>query len=129
MEWLGSNSMYMMERSMNFLWMKQTATLDNIANAETPGYKAKYVTFEETLREKIRASANNLDSVSAFRDALENTNPQVQESPVESTRMDGNSVNLSNESLELSRNAYQLQFVMKSISDDFSTLRTAIRGQ
>ncbi|MBP1758200.1 MAG: flgB, partial [Firmicutes bacterium] len=81
MEWLGSNSMYMMERSMNFLWMKQTATLDNIANAETPGYKAKYVTFEETLREKIRASANNLDSVSAFRDALENTNPQVQESP------------------------------------------------
>ncbi|MBP1758274.1 MAG: hypothetical protein H6Q61_523, partial [Firmicutes bacterium] len=37
--------------------------------------------------------------------------------------------NLSNESLELSRNAYQLQFVMKSISDDFSTLRTAIRGQ
>lgn len=129
MEWLGSNSMYMMERSMNFLWTKQTAILDNIANAETPGYKAKYVTFEETLRERLRASAKGGESVSAFRDALERTQPQVHESKDESTRMDENSVNLTSEAVELSRNAYQLQFVMNSISSDFSTLRAAIRGQ
>ena len=129
MEWLGSNSMYMMERSMNFLWTKQTAILDNIANVETPGYKAKSVTFEETLRERLRASANSSDSVSAFRDVLARTQPQVQESKEESTRMDENSVNAISEAVELSRNAYQLQFVMNSISSDFSTLRAAIRGQ
>lgn len=129
MEWLGSNSMYMMERSMDFLWTKQTAILDNIANAETPGYKAKYVTFEETLRERLRASAKGGDAVSAFRDALERTQPQVRESNDESTRMDENSVNLTSEAVELSRNAYQLQFVMNSISSDFSTLRAAVRGQ
>lgn len=129
MEWLGSNSMYMMERSMHFLWTKQTAILDNIANAETPGYKAKSVTFEETLRERLRASAKSRDAVSAFRDALERTNPQVRQAREESARMDENSVNLTSEAVELSRNAYQLQFVMNSISSDFSTLRTAIRGQ
>ncbi len=114
---------------MNFLWTKQTAILDNISNAETPGYRAKYVTFEETLRERLLASAKGGDPVSAFRDTLERTQPQVRESTEESTRMDENSVNLTSEAVELSRNAYQLQFVMNSISSDFSTLRAAIRGQ
>lgn len=50
MDFLSSNSFLMMEKSMMFLWTKQAAILDNIANAETPGYKAKIVTFEETLK-------------------------------------------------------------------------------
>ena len=40
-----SNSMIMLERAANFNWVKQQAILDNIANAETPNYKVKYVTF------------------------------------------------------------------------------------
>ena len=52
MELLSSNSFLMMEKSMDFLWAKQAAILDNISNAETPNYKPKVVTFEEILREK-----------------------------------------------------------------------------
>ena len=51
MDFLRSNSMVMMERSMDFLWTKQAAIMDNIANAETPNYKAKVVTFEQNLTE------------------------------------------------------------------------------
>ena len=54
MELLSSNSFLMMEKSMEFLWAKQAAILDNISNAETPNYKPKVVTFEETLREKLQ---------------------------------------------------------------------------
>ena len=54
MELLSSNSFLMMEKSMDFLWAKQAAILDNISNAETPNYKPKVVTFEETLREKLQ---------------------------------------------------------------------------
>ena len=53
MDFLSSNSFLMMEKSMAFLWTKQAAILDNIANAETPGYKAKIVTFEETLKARL----------------------------------------------------------------------------
>lgn len=53
MELLSSNSFLMMEKSMEFLWAKQAAILDNISNAETPNYKPKVVTFEEILREKL----------------------------------------------------------------------------
>ena len=40
-DFLTSNTMLMLQRSMNFLWTKQTAISDNIANAETPNYKTK----------------------------------------------------------------------------------------
>ena len=56
MDALTSNSLLMMERSMDFLWTKQTAILDNLANVETPNYKTKYVTFEETLRSRLQAA-------------------------------------------------------------------------
>ncbi len=50
MDYLSSNSFLLMEKSLGFLWTKQAAILDNIANAETPNYKAKVVTFEETIQ-------------------------------------------------------------------------------
>ena len=52
MDFLTNNSFRMMEKSMDFLWAKQAAILDNIANAETPNYKAKVVRFEDSLKEK-----------------------------------------------------------------------------
>ena len=50
MDGLSSNSFLMMQRSMEFLWSKQSCILDNIANVETPGYQVKYATFEEALK-------------------------------------------------------------------------------
>ena len=53
MDFLTSNSQLLLEKSMGFLWTKQAAILDNIANAETPNYKAKVVTFEDSLRAQL----------------------------------------------------------------------------
>ena len=75
MEPLTNNALLMMQRSMDFLWTKQTAILDNIANVETPNYKAKYVTFEETLRGKLDAVGNG--KAQDFRDVLEDSSATV----------------------------------------------------
>ena len=53
MDFLSTNSSLLMEKSLGFLWTKQAAILDNIANAETPNYKAKVVTFEDSLRVQL----------------------------------------------------------------------------
>ena len=128
MDFLTSNSMLMMEKSMNFLWTKQAAISDNIANAETPGYKAKMVTFEENLRARLEeALGSNAPRINARR-VLRDAEISVTEA-AESTRMDGNGVNTTEQMVELVRNAYQLQYVMNSINTDLSTLRTAVRGQ
>lgn len=125
---LESNSALMLQRSMNFLWTKQSCILDNIANAETPNYKTKYATFEESLDNAIRQAAGEKQGKNAvFREAIEDSQLEVHQAQ-ESTRMDDNGVNITEQAVELARNGYQLQYVMDSISSDFSILRTAIRG-
>lgn len=128
-DFIFSNSMLMLERSMGFQWTKQRVILDNIANAETPNYKAKYVTFEEALRASLQTAAGTPRPMAAMGAALEGSSPVVRTAQEESTRMDGNGVNVAQEQMELVRNAYQMQYVMNAINSDFSLLRTAIRGQ
>lgn len=129
-DFVSSNSNYMMEKSMDFLWAKQAAILDNIANAETPNYKPKVVTFEENLRQQLEAAQVGTRTATRreIREALDETSYLVEEQE-EVTRMDDNGVNVTEQSTEMIRNAYQLQYVMSSINSDLSRLRTAIRGQ
>lgn len=128
MGFLTSNSSLMMEKSMNYLWAKQAAILDNIANAETPNYKAKVVNFEDSLKEKLEAAQENIKPKKAVRDVLNDSEFYVEEQ-LEVTRMDENGVNVTEQSSEMIRNAYQMQYVMRAISDDLARLRTAVRGQ
>ena len=127
MSFISSNSSLMMERAMDFLWAKQPAILDNIANAETPNYKAKVVTFEESLKEKLEAAQDAAAPKRAVREALEEAEIVVAEQQ-EATRMDDNGVNVTEQSVEMVRNAYQLQYVMNAISSDLARLRSAIGG-
>ena len=122
-----NNTLLMMERSMDFLWTKQTAILDNLANVETPNYKTKYVTFEEAFRSRLQAAANG--SASDMRDALEGAQATIHVADNETARMDGNGVDATEQSIELARNALQQQHVMNAISTDLALIRTAIRGQ
>ncbi len=128
MDFLTSNSSLMMEKSMNYLWAKQAAILDNIANAETPNYKAKVVKFEDSLKAKLEAAQEDMKPRYAVRNVLNDSEFYVEEQ-LESTRMDENGVNVTEQSSEMIRNAYQMQYVMRAISDDLSRLRTAVRGQ
>ena len=127
-DFLTSNTMLMLEKSMNFQWTKQSVLLDNIANAETPNYKSKYVTFEDALNDRLQAAAKGKNSLSGFRNVLNTSAPTIRTNTAESTRMDGNSVNVTEQTMEMVRNAYQMQYVLNAISTDFSILRSAIRG-
>lgn len=127
MESITNNALLMMEKSLDFLWTKQTAILDNLANVETPNYKAKYVTFEETFRSQLLAAAGG--KTSDIRDTLESARATVHVAENESARMDENGVDATEQSIELARNALQQQHVMNAISDDLALLRAAIRGQ
>jgi len=128
MDFLSNNSFLMLEKAMGFLWTKQAAILDNIANAETPNYKAKVVTFEESLKDQLEKARSSSTPNKSVREILEKSEFAVTEQ-LESTRMDDNGVNVTEQSIEMIRNAYQLQYVMNAINTDLSTLRIAIRGQ
>lgn len=128
MDFLSSNSMMMLEKSMGYLWTKQAAILDNVANAETPNYKTKVVTFEEKLRDRLESAGRSQTPKKDVRDVLENSEFAVFEAQ-ETTRADDNGVNVTEQTVELARNAYQIQYVQQSISSSLSILRMAVRGQ
>ncbi len=112
---------------MGYLWSKQACIFDNVANAETPGYKAKYATFEESLQKAIQSASRDGTDASSIREAIETTSVEIRQAE-ESTRLDGNGVNVTEQMVELVREGYQMQYVMNAISSDFSLIRTAING-
>ena len=129
MDFLSSNSQLLMEKSMGYLWAKQAAILDNIANAETPKYKAKVVTFEESIRAQLEEAASRPEGAGkAVRDILEDSGFTVFEAQ-EQTRMDDNGINTTSEMTELIRNAYQQQYLYQAINKHYSLLRMAVKGQ
>ena len=129
MDMLTSNSALLLEKSVGFLWTKQAAILDNIANAETPNYKTKVVTFEESIRSRLeRAAASPGEAEESVRDILEDPEVTVFEAQ-EQTRMDDNGVNTTEQMVELIRNAYQQQYVYQAINKHYSILSMAVRGQ
>ena len=131
-DFLTSNSQRLMEKSMEFLWTKQAAHLDNISNAETPGYRTKTVTFEEEFRERLKQAGRrnlqgrlSLRNPADVRQIIEDSSWTVWEDD-EDTRMDGNGVNATEQMVEAVRTAYQLQYTYRSISSDLTALRSAI---
>lgn len=128
MEFLSSNSFLMLEKSLGYLWAKQAAVADNISNAETPAYKEKVVTFEQSLTSKLVQASGGTAPVKSMRKVLETTPFSVTQQMVQ-TRMDDNGVNVTAQMSEAIRNAYQMRYVMNSISTDLGILNSAIRGQ
>ena len=128
MDFLSSNSQLMMEKSLSYLWTKQAAIADNIANAETPGYKEKVVTFEDSLKGKLLRASRGTAPVKSMRQVLEDTPFSVTEQTVQ-TRMDDNGVNVTAQMSEAIRNAYQMRYVMSSLNTDLAILNSAFRGQ
>ena len=128
MDLLSSNSFLMLEKSLGYLWTKQAAIADNISNAETPGYKEKVVTFEESLKSKLLRASRGSAPVKSMRDVLEGSAFSVTEQMVQ-TRKDDNGVNVTAKAAEAIRTAYQMRYVMSTINTDLSILTSAIRGQ
>lgn len=120
------NSISMAEKSLDYLWAKQTTTLNNIANGETPGYKAKYVKFEDEFRNRLAAARKGTSA--DIGKAISNSRYFIQNTKEESARLDGNNVNVDVENVELARTTLQYQYELSTLNSDISRLRTIIKG-
>lgn len=103
-----SKSLGVLRGSLNGLALQQRAILHNLANLETPGYKAKNVTFEDTL--KGAGGRYDLKAHILTDDAT-------------SIRPDGNNVDADAESMKLYQNYVQQLYVYQKIGGQFTNLR------
>lgn len=123
MNWIDSVTTSLLNKDLDGLWERQHAVSDNIANFETPGYKAKSVSFEDQLRVKV-----NGGTAGEQMNRIENVQPTTTEADKEKFRADGNAVDLEQQNVELYRTQMNYYYSLTEMSDAFSRLKTAIGG-
>lgn len=127
MSWIDNNNIRLAQKSLDYLWQKQRIVSENIANNDTPGYKAKILKFEDELDKKLDLfRIQKMPSRRKIREAIDSTHMRVETSKAESMRMDGNNVNVDVEQIELARAQLQYQFQINQINDQFARLRTVL---
>ena len=122
------NGITMTEKMLDFLWGRQTVTLNNIANDDTPGFKSQYISFENILGEKLKDASAGWRPMKQVEQAINSTRASLHTTRAESTRLDGNNVDMDQEQVDLARTALEYQYMVASIGNDISRLQSAVRS-
>ena len=120
------NEFLMTSKALDLVWKQQQLTANNIANVDTPNYKAQHLSFEEEFKSRLNHAFQNQDS-QAVKSAIESTKGNVITTTA-SKKVDGNSVDADVENVELVKTALQYQYLIQAFNSDYNRLRTVIRG-
>ncbi len=108
----GTQSQYL-AAALRGLEAQRQAAEHNIANIETPGFRARRVSFEASLRAAIEAGTPSRSRITV----AESTGP---------LRLDGSNVNPTTEVTELELNALRQQLVTTALNSHYDRIRTAL---
>lgn len=126
---LFSNTINSLERAISQSTAKQKVITNNIANVDTPNYKAQEVRFTNALSnemQKLQATKTNAKHVdfggsntSGYRVVTKN-NTNYQHN--------GNNVDIDQEMTEMAKNQIQYNALIERLSGKFNSLKTVIKG-
>ncbi len=120
------------QAGLDAMWMKHNVILDNIANANTPNFKAGKVEFESAFRKALQnADAMGVDLNATQQSSLKANaivNTQIKAtSSSRDMKMDGNNVDMEFEQAELVQNKMMMDYLTQKLNGNYNMLRSAIR--
>lgn len=127
---LFSNTVSTLENALNYSSMKQKIVSQNIANVDTPNYKAKDVSFKAAFEEALGQSFKTKRTDARHYD-FKNTNgsyPGIVVKKNLNYNANGNSVDLDKEMADLATNQIYFNALTERINGKFNSLQTVIRG-
>ena len=107
---------------------RQAVSAGNIANLDTPGFRAREVDFGDVLNgelkrlELARTSEKHLSGTDA-------SHPETLEVQGLESRRDGNNVQLDRELLAMTRASSEFAAAQSALSAKFRVIRFAIKGE
>lgn len=117
--------------SINMRLMRHNITASNIANAETPGYHAKKLDFEEALAravdtDKMRGvSMTHSEHIPVGGGGFRALRPDIYENPEGAVDNDGNTVDLEKEMSTLAENQIQYKTALQLINKKLAAIKYA----
>jgi flagellar basal-body rod protein FlgB len=112
---------------------RQRVIASNIANEETPGYRAKDLHFQEALsaaasgRPMVHLAATHVQHLGLRGTAMQRTTGKLADVPAGDLPMDANSVNMELELAKMSDNAMQYNSAATIMGIRLRQLLSAIR--
>ena len=132
MNLLGDTTIGTVRAWLNGLSRRQQAVSDNIANIDTPGYRAKEVPFETELRRALSDGTVSLATTDPRHIAgCGRTTNQLGMQPAQmltSQRLDGNDVDIDQEMVKLADTQMRYQAAASALNTKLATIRNVIRG-
>jgi flagellar basal-body rod protein FlgB len=123
-----------LEKGLDFMMERNSVTSANIANAETPNYKAKKVDFEDQLADALqRGGSQHMSATSELhfplaRPALENVEADIYDNPDIAVNNDMNTVDLEKEMATLNENSIRYKAATQLINKKMGALKYVIGG-
>lgn len=117
--------------SANLRQTRSNVISSNIANAETPGYQAKKLDFEEALGRAVQNEDSAVESGSEpghmimGTGAISRVKADIYENPDVAVNNDGNTVDLEREMSALAENSIMYKAVIQLINKKLAALRYA----
>lgn len=111
--------------------LKQGVLSSNIANAETPGYKAKKIDFEGELARALKnegmakLASSEPGHFSVGESELNHLQPEIYDNPEVEVSNDGNTVDLQREMSEMLENNIMYRAATQLINKKLATLKYA----
>ncbi|SET42044.1 flagellar basal-body rod protein FlgB [Salinibacillus kushneri] len=127
---LFNNTFQVLNRSLDYASLKNQTISNNIANVDTPNYKAKNVEFKNVLNQAQSSMEANRTHQKHLPFHSNNGSSQFQVVTSQDTTYNhnGNNVDVDKEMTELAKNQIYYQALVDRINGKFNSLKTVIRG-
>ncbi|GLC87407.1 flagellar basal body rod protein FlgB [Lysinibacillus piscis] len=118
-----------LEKGLSYATLNHKTIANNIANVDTPNYKAKSVSFKDTLANEQRQlfSAYRTDN-RHFDFTIQQFTPGVHSVNGLRYRNSGNAVDMDAEQTKLAQNQIYYNALVDRVSGKLNTLNTVIKG-
>lgn len=113
-------------RQMTNAVARETVAASNLANIDTPGYRARETTFAEALNLELGGTGTLAQTHAGHLGVRTSSAPGTQESSGGGSRRDGNNVQLDRELLTLNRAAADFSAAQTVLAAKFRLVRYAI---
>lgn len=122
------NYVNVLDRAADASWMRNEAIGNNLANADTPGYKRQDVAFEDALKQALGKSCyRSTDAKVAGLNLKRLTGRVYTDHENYSYRLDGNNVDPDAEGVMLAQNQLKYQGLMTSVTQEFMNLQAVMK--
>jgi len=124
-------SVDLLKKGVETSWLRSDVISNNIANADTVGFKTSEVQFEDLFAQSLQGNSQGLAvtdprHISAGASGAGEVEPVVTTDESDSLRYDGNNVDVEHEMAEMAKNTIEYYALVGKMNSEFKKLNTAI---